>query len=62
LGDSARLSGSGSGAGVERLLPLKGRKVSTDDVGDRGSEGGGRGGMMETEKAESVGAVATLVL
>jgi hypothetical protein len=45
-GDSARLSGSASGAGegAARLPPLKGRSVFTVDVGDRGGEGGCRGG------------------
>ncbi len=45
-GDSARLSGSasGAGAGAARLPPLKSRSVFTVDVGDRGGEGGCRGG------------------
>ncbi len=43
-GDSAWLSGSASGAGAARLPPLKGCSVFTVDVGDRGGEGGCRGG------------------
>jgi hypothetical protein len=43
-GDSARLSGSASGAGAARLPPLKGYSVFTVDVGDRDGEGGCRGG------------------
>ncbi len=43
-GDSAQLSGLASGAGAARLPPLKGRSVSTVDVGDQCGEGGCRGG------------------
>ncbi len=48
-GDSARLSGSasGEGAGAAMLPPLKGHSVFTADVGDRGGEGGCKGGAME---------------
>ncbi len=60
---SARLGGSasGAGAGAARLPPLKGRSVSTVVVGDRGGEVVA-GGVMETEQAGSIGAVATLAL
>ncbi len=42
--DLARLSGSASGAGAARLPLLKGCSVFIVNVGDRGGEGGCRGG------------------